>query len=93
SLPRAGAPMTVAEAQAFLAEVNELADGYERISDDASAAFIMRDFTGKIDNQISGLSPMSPAPDFVRQLIEPESGDTLSHWAARFHAAAAEEVK
>ncbi len=93
SLPPLGAPMTVAEAQAFLAEANDLAGDYERISGDASAAFIMRDFTGKIDNQVSGLSPMSPAPDFVRQLIEPESGDTLSHWAVRFHDAAAEAAK
>jgi len=93
SLPTAGAPLTVAEARAFLAESQDLAGDYERISGDASAEFIVRGFARQIDEQSQGLSPMSPAPDFVRQLIEPAGKDTLSHWDMRFHDVAAGMAK
>ncbi|HVA67485.1 MAG TPA: hypothetical protein VNK24_11270 [Elusimicrobiota bacterium] len=93
SLPPPGAPMNVAEARAFLAESQNIAGDYVRVSGDASAEFIVRGFARQIDEQSQGLSPMSPAPDFVRQLIEPAGKDTLSHWMTRFHAAAAGMAK
>jgi len=93
SLPPPGAPMNVAEARAFLAESQDIAGDYARVSGDASAEFIVRGFARQIDEQSQGLSPMSPAPDFVRQLIEPAGRDTLSHWMTRFHAAAAGMAK